>query len=155
MERLGEYKKLLKIDKQQKIIGDIITTGNFYLSSKLNINNELSAREINNILIQNQKYQEARIKSKKLLEGFLVSGKVKEHITILIALELMTQDDKFISGLKSYIKFLVNYDNDSRTRKLVSRICQVSDNLKKNLVDKETNTYFIRILQILSGELKK
>lgn len=152
---MGEYKKLLKIDKQQKILGDIITTGNFYLSSKLNINNELSAREINNILIQNQKYQEARIKSKKLLEGFLVSGKVKEHITILIALELMTQDDKFISGLKSYIKFLVNYDNDSRTRKLVSRICQVSDNLKKNLVDKETNTYFIRILQILSGELKK
>lgn len=145
---------MLKIDKQQKIIGDIITTGNFYLSSKLNINNNLSAREINNILIQNQKYQEARIKSKKLLEGFLVSGKVKEHITILIALELMTQDDKFISGIKSYIKFLVNYDNDSRTRKLVSRICQVSDNLKKNLVDKETNTYFIRILQILSGELK-
>ena len=100
---------MLKIDKQQKIIGDIITTGNFYLSSKLNINNDLSAREINNILIQNQKYQEARIKSKKLLEGFLVSGKVKEHITILIALELMTQDDKFIGGLKSYIKFLVNF----------------------------------------------
>lgn len=142
---------MIKIDKNNKIISELISTGNFF---------ELE----NYIFKENKDISRPSLTNKKqatrLLDGFINKSKLKNHLILLFALDFSNQTDneleKTMKEFQSYIKFLINYDINSRIKKLLVKFCQKSYTLKLLLQDKISDESILRVLlQILSEVNRK
>lgn len=127
------------IDKNNKIISDILLTGNYLLVKNYKFNSQIkSIFDINRSYSKNDKFVMLRNKFNSLLEGFIIDKKIRLYFSILIALDLCSLDDnlkleKSIKSIKNLIEQHIKYNVKTRFKHFLMKLCLGSNVLRENL----------------------
>lgn len=142
------------IDKNIKIISDILLNGNYKNILNYNFINKKSVREIYNFYNKYDKYKIIKNRIKNILDGFINNSKLKFYLLILISIDLNNCEDdnkieKSILSIKNIIKKYINYDYKERITNLLKRLCLGSFTLKKNLISQNNEDFLIILYHIV------
>ena len=127
------------IDKNNKIISDILLTGNYLLVKNYKFSLQIkSIFNINKFYSKNDKFVILRNKFNSLLEGFIINKKIRLYFSILIALDLCSLDDnlkleKTIKSIKNLIEQHIKYNVNTRFKHFLMKLCLGSHILRENL----------------------
>lgn len=145
------------INKNYKIISQILSTGNYKQVFDYNFQKNMYLKDIKSFYINNSDFHNIYSVVKKIFQGFLTKSKILNEIILLCTIDLINSRDlnKKIEYYKKQIKNFIIFDTKKRIEKLLYKICLTSDYLKKKIKEEISNEHFLLVLLNIVKEMKK
>ena len=145
------------INKNYKIISQILSTGNYKQIFDYNFQKNMYLKDIKSFYINNSDFHNIYSVVKKIFQGFLTKSKILNEIILLCTIDLINSRDpnKKIEYYKKQIKNFIIFDTKKRIEKLLYKICLTSDYLKKKIKEEISNVHFLFVLLNIVKEMKK
>lgn len=145
---------MISIDKNHKIISQIILSGNYKLVSNINLSTDKTVKEIIlDLKRESEVYKEKFKISEKIISGFLNNNVIKKNIQYLISIELYN-DGISSTRFNKLITDLISFDINDRINKFLIFFVRKSKTIQNSLNNFEKNKNIFLILKKINSEFK-
>ena len=139
------------IDKNNKIISNILLTGNYLLIENYKFKNSIkSTFDINKHYTKTDKYITIKNKINTLLDGFIVDKKLRLYFSVLLALDLYALTDNKTSAsiiaVKNLIDQHVKYNVKTRFKHFLMMLCMKSYTLRDIIRNDSDSEDYLMVL---------